>query len=150
MKTYQTEQIRNVVLTGNSGSGKTTFAESMLFNGGVIDRRGNVENKNTTSDYNEIEHENENSIFSTVLYSELNGNKINIIDTPGLDDFVGGVVSAMHVSDTCLMMVSAHNGVEVGTEIHFRHSDATGKAVVFVVNGLDQCKGLRIITQLLN
>ncbi len=140
MKTYQTEQIRNIVLTGNSGSGKTTFAECMLFNGGVIDRRGNVENKNTASDYNEIEHENENSIFSTVLFSEFNDHKINFLDTPGLDDFVGGVISSMHVTDTCLMMVSAQNGVEVGTDIQFRHSDAAGKAVVFVVNGLDNEK----------
>ena len=140
MKTYQTEQIRNIVLTGNSGSGKTTFAESMLFNGGVIARRGNVENKNTASDYNLIEHENENSLYSTVLYSEFNGHKINILDTPGLDDFVGGVVSSMHVSDSCLMMISAHNGVEVGTEIHFRHSDAAGKSLVFVINSLDHEK----------
>ena len=83
MKTYQTKEIRNIVLLGNSGSGKTTFAEAMLFNGGIIDRRGEVELKNTASDYNPIEQENMNSIFSTILYTETNGHKINLIDTPG-------------------------------------------------------------------
>jgi elongation factor G len=140
MKTFQTDEVRNIALLGNSGSGKTTFAEAMLFNGKVIDRRGSVESKNTVSDYNQIEHENENSIFSTLLYSELNGKKINILDTPGLDDFVGGVVSSLKPVEAALMMISAHNGVEVGTEIQFRHADAANKALVFVINGLDHEK----------
>jgi len=83
MKTYQTDQIKNVVLLGNSGSGKTTLAEAMLFEGKIIERRGAIENKNTTSDYNQIEQENGNSIFSTVLYTEYQNQKVNIIDTPG-------------------------------------------------------------------
>ncbi|MEA1896990.1 MAG: elongation factor G [Bacteroidota bacterium] len=140
MKTYQTDHIKNIALLGNSGSGKTTFAESMLMNGGIIDRRGNVESKNTVSDYHQIEHENENSLYSTVLYTEFKDKKINVIDTPGLDDFVGGVVSSLNPVDTGLMMVSAHNGVEVGTEIHFRHTDQAGKALVFVVNSVDHEK----------
>ena len=140
MKTFQTDHIKNIALLGNSGSGKTTFAESMLLNGGIIDRRGNVESKNTVSDYHHIEQENENSLYSTVLYAEFKDMKLNIIDTPGLDDFVGGVISSLNPVDTGLMMVSAHNGVEVGTEIHFRHTDSAGKALVFVVNGVDHEK----------
>ena len=115
MKTYQTNQIRNIVLLGNSGSGKTTLAEAMLFEGGIIERKGEVENKNTVSDYNEIEHENENSVFSTVLYTEYNDKKINIIDAPGADDFIGGAISSLRVIETALMLLNAQNGVEVGT-----------------------------------
>ncbi len=137
MKTYETDQIRNIALLGNSGSGKTTFAESMLLNGGIIDRRGTVDAKNTASDYRQIEQENENSLYSTVLYTEFKDRKINILDTPGLDDFVGGVISSLHIADTGIMMLSANNGVEVGTEIQFRHSEAAGNALIFVVNGLD-------------
>ena len=137
MKTYQTDQIRNISLLGNSGSGKTSFAECMLLNGGIIERRGSVENKNTVSDYNLIEHENENSIFSTLLYTEFKGTKINILDTPGLDDFVGGIISSLNPTDTGLMLINASNGIEVGTEIQFRHTEAFSKSLVFVINGLD-------------
>lgn len=94
MKTYHTDQIRNIALLGNSGSGKTTLGETMLFVGGTIERRGTVDGRNTVSDYRPIEHENGNSIFSTVLYTEFKNKKINIIDTPGLDDFSGGVISS--------------------------------------------------------
>jgi len=140
MKTYQTNQIRNISLLGNSGSGKTSFAECMLLNGGVIERRGSVENKNTVSDYNLIEHENENSIFSTLLYTEFKGTKINMLDTPGLDDFVGGIISSLNPTDTALMLINASNGIEVGTEIQFRHTEAFNKSLVFVINGLDSEK----------
>jgi len=95
MKTYLTNQIKNLVLLGNAGSGKTTLTESMLFEGGVIDRRGDISSKNTVSDYNLIEHENETSVFSTVLYTEYNDKKINFIDVPGSDDFVGGTVAGL-------------------------------------------------------
>ena len=120
MKVYQTNEIRNISLLGNSRSGKTTLAEAMLFHGGVISRRGNIDDKNTVSDYREIELERGNSIYSTVLYSEYNGVKINMIDCPGFDDFVGEVVSALRVTDAALMVVNAQNGVEVGTEIQWR------------------------------
>lgn len=140
MKTYQTDQIRNITLLGNSGSGKTTLAEAMLFNGGVIDRRGEIENKNTASDYNPIEQENENSIFSTLLHTIAKGHKINLIDTPGLDDFSGGIISSLHVSDTGLMLINVQNGVEVGTEIQFRHVEKAGKGLIFAINGLDHEK----------
>lgn len=140
MKKYQAGQIKSITLLGNSGSGKTTLAEAMLFNGGLIERRGSVENKNTASDYRPIENENENSIFSTVLYTEYNDKKINIFDTPGLDDFAGGVISSLHAADSALMLVNVQNGVEVGTEIHFRHASKMGKPMVFLINGLDHEK----------
>ncbi|MBS0011907.1 MAG: elongation factor G [Bacteroidales bacterium] len=140
MKKYQAGQIRSIALLGNSGSGKTTIAEAMLFNGGIIERRGSVENKNTVSDYRPIEHENENSIFSSVLYTDYNDHKINILDTPGLDDFAGGVISSLHVADTAVLMINVQNGVEVGTEIHFRHADKLNKPVILCINGLDHEK----------
>src|SRR5512137_1375773 len=107
MKTYQTDQVKSIALLGNSGSGKTTLAEAMLFNGGIIERRGTIDGKNTVSDYRPIEHENGNSIYSTVLYTEFLNKKINILDTPGLDDFSGGVVSSLHASDCSVLTVNA-------------------------------------------
>jgi elongation factor G len=140
MKTYQADQIKNIALLGNSGSGKTTLAEAMLFNGGVIERRGTIEAKNTVSDYRPIEHENGNSIYSSVLYTEYLNNKINILDTPGLDDFSGGVISSLYATDSVVLLINVQNGVEVGTEIHFRHTEKDSKPVIFAVNGLDHEK----------
>ncbi len=140
MKTYQTDQIKNIALLGNSGSGKTTLAEAMLFNGGVIERRGTIDGKNTVSDYRPIEHENGNSIYSTVLYTEFRNKKVNIFDTPGLDDFSGGVISSLYAADTALLVINVQNGVEVGTDIHFRHAEKVNKPVIIVVNGLDHEK----------
>jgi len=140
MKTYSTDHLRNIALLGNSGSGKTTLAEAMLFSGGVIERRGTVETKNTVSDYKPIEQENRNSIYSTVLYTEFMDKKINIMDTPGLDDFSGGVISSMYAADTAMLLLNVQNGVEVGTEIHFRHAEKFNKPLIIVVNGLDHEK----------
>ncbi len=140
MKTYQMDQIKNIALLGNSGSGKTTLAEAMLFNGGIIERRGTIEGNNTVSDYRPIEHENGNSIFSTVLYAEYLNNKINIFDTPGLDDFSGGVISSLFASDAAVLTINVQNGVEVGTEIHFRHAEIEHKPLIIVINGLDHEK----------
>ena len=140
MKTYQTDQIKNIAILGNSGSGKTTLAEAMLFNGGIIERRGTIEGKNTVSDYRPIEHENGNSIFSTVLYTEFQNNKINILDTPGLDDFSGGAISSLFASDAAVMTINVQNGVEVGTEIHFRHTEKDNKPLIIAINGLDHEK----------
>jgi elongation factor G len=92
MKVYKTEQIRNIALIGNAGSGKTTLAEAMLLEGGVINRRGEVTSKNTVSDHTPIEQEYGNSVYSTVLYAEYKDRKINILDTPGMDDLNGHVV----------------------------------------------------------
>jgi elongation factor G len=140
MKTYQTDQVKCIALLGNSGSGKTTLAEAMLFNGGVIERRGTIDGKNTASDYRPIEHENGNSIYSTVLYAEFQNKKINILDTPGLDDFSGGVISSLYATDCAVMTINVQNGVEVGTEIHWRHAEKVNKPLILVINGLDHEK----------
>ncbi|MCT4616256.1 MAG: elongation factor G [Marinifilaceae bacterium] len=140
MKVYKSNEIKNIALIGNAGSGKTTLAEAMLFEGGVINRRGNVDDKNTVSDYNPVEHEYGNSVFSTVLYTEWNSKKINFIDTPGADDFSGGVISALNVVDTGLMILNAQHGVEVGTEILGRRASKHNTPLIFVVNQLDHDK----------
>ncbi len=122
MKAYQTNEIKNIAIMGGAKCGKTTLVESMLFEGGMIQRRGSVDDKNTVSDYRDIELERQNSIFSTVLYTIYEGKKINIIDTPGFDDFVGEVISTLQVADTAVMVVNAQNGVEIGTEISWRNA----------------------------
>lgn len=137
MKTYQAEKIRNIALIGNGGSGKTSIAEAMLYEGGVIDRKGTVNGKNTVSDYSEIEHENLNSVFSTVMHTEFNDHKINIIDTPGADDFIGGVISSFSAIDLAVMLINTQQGVEVGTEILNRHCDKFNKPLMLVFNKLD-------------
>jgi len=140
MKVYQADQIKNLALLGGSGSGKTTLAEAMLFEGGVIKRRGDVESNNTVSDYNRVEHEYGYSVFSSVLFTEYLGRKFNFIDCPGSDDFIGGAITSLNVTDTALMLLNATQGVEVGTENLFRYTEEYKKPVVFVVNQLDHEK----------
>lgn len=140
MKAYTTEQIKNIVLAGGSGSGKTTLAEAMLFEGKIIDRRGDIDNKNTASDYRDIEHENENSVFSSLLYTEYNHKKVNILDVPGLDDFVGGLVTSLPAADTAVLVLNSQHGVEVGAEIHNRYLAKAGKPMIIVMNQLDHEK----------
>jgi elongation factor G len=140
MKVYQTNEIKNIALTGGTKSGKTTLAEAMLFEGGLINRRGSVDDKNSVSDYREIELERQASVFSTVMYSEFAGKKINIIDNPGFDDFIGEVIASLKVADTAVMVVNAQNGVEVGTEITWRQISRLEKPVVFLLNQLDHEK----------
>ncbi len=140
MKVYQTSEIRNLALIGGAKSGKTTLAEAMLFQGGVITRRGSVDDKNTVSDYRDIELERKNSVTATVLYSEFQGMKINMIDCPGFDDFIGEVIGSLRVADTALMVVNAQSGVDVGTEIDWRWTKKMEKPVIFAVNQLDHDK----------
>jgi elongation factor G len=137
MKVYQTNEIRNIAVIGNSGAGKTTLAEAMLFEGGIINRRGDVKSKTTVSDYNLVEQEYGNSVHATVLYTEFNSCKLNIIDTPGMDDFVGGVISALSVADTAIMMINSVNGVEVGTEIANRNAEKFHKPLMLLINHID-------------
>ncbi|MBS3807822.1 MAG: elongation factor G [Bacteroidales bacterium] len=140
MKTYPTKQIRNIVLLGNAGSGKTTLSEDMLYQGGVIERKGSVESKNTISDYNEVEQENLNSVFSSLLYTEFKDHKINVIDAPGADEFIGQVTAGFNAADSALMLINAQNGVEVGTEIHSRYCEHHEMPFMIVVNHLDHEK----------
>ncbi|MFA7180719.1 MAG: elongation factor G [Bacteroidales bacterium] len=140
MKVYPTQSIRNVVLLGNTKSGKTTLAETMLFEGKVIDRRGSVETKTTVSDNTEIEQIYQRSIYPSLLFTEFMDNKLNIIDTPGSDDFVGGVISAFKVADTGIMVVNAQHGVEVGTEILARYAQQHCKPMILAMNQLDHEK----------
>ena len=140
MKVYQSNEIKNISILGSSGSGKTTLAEAMLFEGGVIKRRGTVEGKNTVSDYFPVEKEYGYSVFSTVFSVEWQGRKLNFIDCPGSDDFIGGAVSALSVTDTAVMVINAQYGVEVGTINQFRYTEKLAKPVIFVVNQLDQEK----------
>lgn len=140
MKVYQTHEIRNIAILGGAKNGKTTLSEAILFHGGVINRRGSVDDKNTVSDYREIELERQNSIYSTVLYAEHAGIKINMIDCPGFDDFIGEVITSLRVTDTALMVLNAQNGVDVGAEIQWRWIKKAKKPTVFVVNQLDHDK----------
>ncbi|MCI5977874.1 MAG: elongation factor G [Bacteroidales bacterium] len=137
MKVYKTNEIKNISLLGSKGSGKTTLAEAMLFECGVIKRRGTVEAKNTVSDYFPVEKEYGSSVFSTVFYAEFLNKKLNVIDCPGADDFVGNAITALNVTDTGVIVVNGQYGVEVGTQNIFRTCKGINKPVIFAINQLD-------------
>ena len=140
MTSLDPAHVKNIVLLGHAGSGKTTFAECMLFEAGLITRRGTVEEKNTVADFYELEHERGNSIFSKLLHTQWRGFKINIIDTPGYDDFVGEVLSALRVADTGVMLLNASFGVEVGSDIIWEYTEKFKTPMIFAVNKIDQDK----------
>ncbi len=137
MKVYQTNEIKNIALLGSKGSGKTTLAEAMLYECGVIKRRGTVEAKNTVSDYFPVEKEYGYSVFSTIFYAEFLNKKLNVIDCPGADDFVGNAITALNVTDTGVILINAQYGVEVGTQNIFRTASSINKPIMFAVNQLD-------------
>ena len=137
MKVYQTNEIKNIALLGSKGSGKTTLAEAMLYECGVIKRRGTVEAGNTVSDSFPVEKEYGYSVFSTVFYAEFLGKKLNVIDCPGADDFVGNAITALNVTDTGVILINAQYGVEVGTQNIFRTTQNLKKPVIFALNQLD-------------
>ena len=138
MKVYQTNEIKNIALLGSAGSGKTTLAEAMVYEAGIIKRRGTVEGKNTMSDYFPVEQEYGYSVFSTVFHVEWNNKKLNIIDCPGSDDFVGGAITALNVTDQAVILINGQYGPEVGTQNAFRYTDKLQKPVIFLVNQLDR------------
>ena len=140
MKLYQTNEINNIALLGNDGSGKTTLTEALLYESGIIKRRGRITAKNTVSDYFPVEQEYGYSVFSTVYHVEWNGKKLNIIDCPGSDDFVGAAITALNVTDTAILLLNGQYGPEVGTQNHFRYTEKLGKPVIFLVNQLDSEK----------
>ena len=137
MPEFDTSHVKNIVLLGHAGSGKTTLAECMLYEAGIISRRGSIAERNTTGDYHELEQERGNSIFSKLLHTKWRGYKINIIDTPGYDDFVGEVISALRVADTGVMLLNAVMGVEVGTDIIWDYTERFKTPMIFAVNKLD-------------
>ncbi len=140
MRVYQTNEIKNIALLGSAGSGKTTLAEAMLFESGLIKRRGSVAAKNTVSDYFPVEQEYGYSVFSTVFNVEWNNKKLNIIDCPGSDDFVGGAITALNVTDQALILINGQYGPEVGTQNNFRYTEKLKKPVIFLINQLDSDK----------
>ena len=140
MKVFDDKHIKNVVFVGAHGCGKTTMAETMLFEAGLINRRGTIESKNTVSDFHDIEQERSNSIFATPLHTEWRNYKINIIDTPGLDDFIGEIISSIRVADTVVNVINARHGCEIGTEIIWSYIDKYHKPTLFVVNQIDHAK----------
>ena len=137
MATYDSNHVKNIALLGHAGSGKTTMAESMLFEAGITKRRGTVAAKNTVSDYHELETERQSSVFASLLHIPWRNYKINIIDTPGYDDFAGEVISALRVADTGVMILNAAMGVEVGTDIIWEYTDTFKTPTLFVVNKID-------------
>ena len=140
MKVYKTNEIKNIALLGNDGAGKTTLTEALLYEAGIISRRGRITAKNTVSDYFPVEQEYGYSVFSTVFHVEWNGKKLNIIDCPGADDFVGAAMTALNVTDTALLLINGQYGPEVGTQNHFRYTEKLGKPVIFLINQLDSEK----------
>ena len=140
MRTYQTQEIKNIAILGSSGAGKTTLAEAMLFEAGVIKRRGSVKDGNTVSDYFPVEKEYGYSVFSSIFSVEWMNRKLNFIDCPGSDDFVGNVVTSLNVTDTALMVINAQYGMEVGTINQLRYTQKFKKPVIFIVNQLDHPK----------
>lgn len=137
MKIYQSHEIKNISLVGSSGSGKTSLLEAMAFECGLTKRRGSVEAKNTVSDFFPVEQEYGYSVFPGLIYAEWLGKKLNIIDCPGAEDFIGGVISSLQVTDTALMLINAQYGVEAGTQNHFRFTEKMQKPVIFLMNKLD-------------
>ena len=140
MRVYKTNEIKNIALLGSAGSGKTTLAESMLFGAGIIRRRGTVEAKNTVCDYFPVEQEYGYSVFPTVFHVEWNNKKLNIIDCPGSDDFIGGAITALNVTDQAVILINGQYGPEVGTQNNFRYTEKLKKPVIFLVNQLDSDK----------
>nr|WP_314755325.1 elongation factor G [uncultured Prevotella sp.] len=140
MRVYQTNEIKNIALLGSAGCGKTTLAECMLFEAGIIKRRGSVEAKNTVSDYFPVELEYGYSVFPTIFHVEWNHKKLNIIDCPGSDDFIGGAITSMNVTDQAVIVINGQYGPEVGTQNNFRYTEKLQKPVIFLVNQLDSDK----------
>lgn len=140
MRVYQTNEIKNIALVGASGSGKTTLAESLMYEAGLIKRRGSIDAKNTASDYFPVELEYGYSVFPTVFHAEWNHKKLNFIDCPGSDDFVSGAITSLNVTDLAAVVINGQYGPEVGTQNAFRYTDKLKKPVIFLVNQLDSEK----------
>jgi elongation factor G len=149
MKNYSTKEIKNIALLGSDGAGKTTLTEALLYESGIITRRGRISQKNTVSDYLPVEQEYGYSVFATPFHVEWNNKKLNIIDCPGSDDFAGAAITAMGVTDTTIILINAQNGSEVATQNHFRLAEKMQKPVLFLINRLDdECDFDNVLEQL--
>lgn len=138
MASYTSEQLRNIVLVGHGSSGKTTLTESLLFNTGVLSRRGRVEDGTTVSDWDEEAIRRRLSIAASVIPCEYKGHKLNILDTPGFIDFVGEIKGAVAVADAALVLVDPVAGVEVGTELAWSYLDERSLPRAVFVNKMDR------------
>lgn len=138
MERYDSNHVKNICLLGHSGSGKTTLAECMLFESGLINRRGSIDQGTTISDYHELEKERKNTVFSSLLNIPWRGYKINVIDTPGSDDFCGEVLSALQVADTGVLMLNATAGVEVTSDTIWAYTEEFKTPTICVINHLDK------------
>jgi elongation factor G len=136
-KEYLPERIRTIACIGHGGSGKTTFAEAALFAAGMTNRQGKVDDGSSQSDYHHDEIERRISINSSLLIADVDGTKINMMDTPGYSDFTGEVKAALRVTETAAVFVKAFEGVEVGTEIVWKYVEEYHNAALFVVSKLD-------------
>lgn len=136
-KVYEPALVRNVALIGHGGSGKTSFAEAALYTTGATNRLGKVEDGTTLSDYHPDEIERQISINTSLLYTDWNNKKINILDTPGYPDFVGEVKSALSVADNALIFLKAAEGIEVGTEIDWKFTEEYTIPTAFIINKVD-------------
>ena len=138
MKEYQTEQIRNVVLLGHGGTGKTSLTETALFATGAVSRLGKVDDGNTVSDYDPDEVKRQISVSLSLLPCEWNSHKINLIDTPGYADFLGEVREGVRAADAALVVVDAVSGVEVGTGLAWNYADEESLPRLVFVNRMDR------------
>jgi len=136
LKQYEPNKIFNIALAGHGSCGKTSLAEAMLYLSGASDRLGKIEDGNTTLDFDPEEIKRKISVVSSIAPLEWKGNKINIIDTPGLLDFQGGLYEGMRAADTAVIVVSGKGGVNIGTEKAVKLADNQGLTKVFFVNGL--------------
>lgn len=137
MNVYTTDRIRNVVLLGHSGAGKTSLAEAMAYLAGITARMGRVEDKNTVSDFGKEEQKRQISISTSVIPVEWNGVKINILDTPGYFDFIGEVEEAISAADAAIIVVSGKAGVEAGTERAWELCEKYKLPRMIYVTGMD-------------
>ncbi len=137
MNTYQSTEIRNFAIVGHGASGKTMLCESMLACGGVINRLGSITNGSTVSDYHDDEKKRQISIHASLMHTEWQGKKFNIIDTPGYLDFISDSLGALRVADCAVFVVHANQGVQVGTEQVWENATEYGIPKMIVVNALD-------------
>src|SRR4030042_5170252 len=138
MHNYSTEQIRNVVLLSHCGAGKTSLSEAMLFASGAIPRIGKVDEGTTCSDYDPEEVKRKISINLSLLPCPWKDNKINLLDTPGYADFIGGVMTGMRVADGAVLVICAASGMEVGTELVWKYAEERALPRLIFINKMDR------------